>query len=139
PQTPYFNFFVGYALGKIRAVPDMVWLIRAYWGEMVERGASSFWEAFDCTSPPGKLPDKMWSLCHAWSAGPGFLLPTYVLGVAPAEPAWKTVSFRPALAGLDYAEGTIPTPLGAIEVKLRNGRKPRIKLPKGMAIIKGPS
>lgn len=132
PRTPYFNFFVGHALGKMGAAGDMVEMIRGYWGEMVKRGAASCWEFFDPTSPRGKTPDKMWSRCHGWSAGPGYLLPTYVLGVRPAGPAWRHVIFRPCLAGLASAEGTIPTPHGVIEVALKRGRKPRIRLPKGV-------
>ena len=136
PKTPYFNFFVASALGTMGAATDLLWLLRAYWGEMVRRGASSCWEAFDPTSPAGKLPDKLWSLCHAWSAGPGYLLPTYILGVAPTEPGWRSVTFKPNLADLDFAEGTVPTPLGPIDVSLKQGRQPRIKLPEGMTIAK---
>ena len=134
PKTPYFNFFVGRALGEMGAAQDLLWLLRAYWGEMIRRGAVSCWEAFDATTPPGKLPDKLWSLCHAWSAGPGYLLPTYILGVAPLEPGWRAITFKPNLADLDVAEGTVPTPLGPIQVSLKKGRKPRIKTPKGVAL-----
>ena len=136
PKTPYFNFFVGGALGRMGATDDLLWLLRAYWGEMIRRGAVSCWEAFDAASPLGKLPDKLWSLCHAWSAGPGYLLPTYVLGAAPAEPGWRSVTFNPGLADLDFAEGAIPTPMGAIEVSLKKGLKPRIKLPKDVAMTR---
>ena len=134
PKTPYFNFFVGCALGQMRSTTDLLALLRSYWGQMLERGAVSWWEIFDPTEPPGKLPDKLWSQCHAWSAGPGHLLPTYVLGVAPLEPCWKTIAFRGDLGDLDLAEGRIPTPLGTIEVSLKRGRKPRIKTPKGMTV-----
>ncbi|MFH0963830.1 MAG: alpha-L-rhamnosidase N-terminal domain-containing protein [Planctomycetota bacterium] len=137
PKTPYFNFFVGAALGSLGAVDDMLWLVRSYWGEMVDRGAVACWEAFDPVSPPGRLPDKMWSLCHAWSAGPGYLLPTYVLGVTPVEPGWRTVSFRPHLGDLAFAEGAIPTPLGVARVTLRAGRRPRLSLPSGMKLASG--
>jgi len=136
PRTPYFNFFVGCALGETGTGDDLLWLLRSYWGEMVRRGAVSCWEAFDATSPSGKLPDKLWSLCHAWSAGPGFLLPAYVLGVSPVEPGWRRITFNPNLGGLEFAEGTIPTPYGTIEVLLKKDRKPRIRTPRCITVCK---
>ena len=87
---------------------------------MLDRGATEFWEVYDYDMPPGKIPKKLWSLCHGWSSGPGFLLPTYVLGVEPTAPGWKRVRVRPALGDLDHAEGVVPTPMGPITVELQD-------------------
>ena len=134
PTTPFFNFFVCQALGRAGAVPEMVHLLRAYWGEMLNRGACTFWEIFDPQTAPEQLPAKVWSLCHGWSAGPGFLLPTYVLGVEPASPGWQELRFRPQLADLGWARGAIATPLGMLKVSLQRDKDPVLERPPGMTL-----
>ena len=57
------------------------------------------------------------SLCHGWSAGPCCFLPRHVLGVRPAAPGFAKVEVRPDLGDLAWARGSIPTPLGRIEVE----------------------
>ncbi len=77
------------------------------------------------------------SLCHGWSAGPCYFLPRHVLGIRPAEPGFRAVDLRPNLAGLEWARGSIPTPLGVIEVEWenRNGQHGgEYRLPDGVRI-----
>ena len=66
--------------------------------------------------------------------GPAYFLPAYVLGVQPAAPGFTRVRIEPNLTDLDFAEGTIPTPLG--EIALRWERLPQLHgtltLPPGM-------
>ena len=61
------------------------------------------------------------SLCHAWGAGPVYLFGRYVLGVEPSKPGYAEYVVAPNLGGLDWVEGTVPTPRGPITVSVRNG------------------
>ena len=56
------------------------------------------------------------SLCHAWGASPIYLLGKYYLGVRPTSPGYSTYSIEPVLGGLQWMEGTVPTPGQPIKV-----------------------
>ena len=59
------------------------------------------------------------SYCHGWGAGAVIQLPAYILGVRPTAPGWREVEIVPQRGGLDWAEGTVPTPHGDIRVAWR--------------------
>jgi hypothetical protein len=85
------------------------------------------------------VADPNTSYCHGWGAGPVMQLPAYVLGIRPVAPGWKEIEIRPEPAGLEWAEGTVPTPLGDVSVKWRlvNGQ-PQLeyKVPDGIKMVK---
>jgi len=56
------------------------------------------------------------SLCHAWGASPIYLLGKYYLGVKPLSPGYKDYLIEPNLGGLQWMQGTVPTPHGDIRV-----------------------
>ncbi|MFC4598672.1 alpha-L-rhamnosidase C-terminal domain-containing protein [Cohnella hongkongensis] len=103
--------------------------IRYFWGAMLDRGATTWWETFDptlpeCTVPSpylGHTPTYMQaaipvSFSHGWGASPTYLLSREVLGVDTSKLGEGIVELRPfAAGGLTWAEGTIPTPVGDIE------------------------
>jgi hypothetical protein len=92
--------------------------IRSYWGFMLKNGATTCWENCDeanWESVIKHLPAPL-SMCHGWSAGPNYVLPTYVLGVKPTAPGFSEVLIRPMLGDLTWAEGNIPTPFGELYV-----------------------
>lgn len=83
--------------------------------------------------------DSWMSYCHGFGASGATVLPRNVLGVRPVSPGWRTISFCPDLAGLDWAAGRVPTPLGEIEVALqRRSRRllAEIKAPAGMRVVR---
>ena len=86
--TPYFKFFEMDALCKLGCQEEVTKAVRAYWGGMVDLGAPSIWEQFD-PNAQGVEHYAMYgsrfacSLCHAWGAGPIYLLGRYYLGRAP--------------------------------------------------------
>lgn len=103
--------------------------IRDFWGEMLRRGATTWWETFDrgtpaCTIPfcfAGNVPT--WpvdyipaSHCHAWGSGPAHLLPRYLLGIRCLAPGFAVVAVDPVPCGLEWCEGTVPTPRGPLSV-----------------------
>ena len=124
--TPYFKFFELDMWGKIGRL-DIVWdTIRSYWGGMIEKGAATFWEAFDPKQeglehyamygdPFGK------SLCHAWAASPIYLLGRYFLGVQPTEPGYRTFLVEPNLSCFSNINCEVPVKDGIVHIEKRNG------------------
>lgn len=119
--TPYMRFYELEALCALGEQTLVLKEMKAYWGGMLALGATSFWEEYNPTKkgtehlamygrPYGK------SLCHAWGASPIYLLGKYYLGVKPQTAGYATYSINPELGGLNWMEGTVPTPTS--EVKL---------------------
>ncbi len=120
-QTPYMRFYELDALcglGMRRRVLDDV---RAYWGGMLKEGATSFWELYN-PGEKGREKYAMYrrpfgkSLCHAWGAGPVYLFGRHLLGVRPTRPGFAQYEVRPDLAGLEWMDGSVPTPHGEVRV-----------------------
>jgi alpha-L-rhamnosidase len=134
-------------------------LIRAYWGEMLKFGATTFWEDFDIDWTKNAAPideivpeDKddihgdfgkfcyekfRHSLCHGWASGPAPFLSQYVLGITPAEPGFRKVNINPNLGDLKSVNGTYPTPHGVIKVEytVKDGKvEKKIELPDGVKL-----
>jgi hypothetical protein len=135
-MSPYYGYFVLSAMGKLHQNQDAVNLLRRYWGDMLARGAVTWWEVFDPSWPHdfAKLIDKMsyMSLSHGWSSGPTSYLTEYILGVRPGEPGYASVIIQPKLCDLKWVEGDVPTPKGIIHVRAfyKNGRMAvNVKLP----------
>jgi hypothetical protein len=114
--SPFHGLFVTEGLVRYGHGRQALEFMREYWGEMLERGATTFWEHFTLDSPPGLVPSRGVSLCHGWSAGPTYWLPARILGVTPGAPGFSRVSIRPHLADLDHARGRVPTPRGVVNV-----------------------
>jgi len=136
--------------------------IRDYWGPMISLGATTFWEDFnidwlpnasriDELVPPGKkdihgdygafcYKGFRHSLCHGWASGPTPWLTQYVLGVNVIAPGCRVLKIEPHLGDLTYAEGTYPTPLGIVTIKVKKLHNGKISInvdaPKGIKIIK---
>ncbi len=76
PVTPYMHHYVVEALQVAGLKDEAAEHMRAYWGEMVKKGADTFWEVYvsgdDKLSPYGS--HLMNSYCHAWSCTPTYLL-----------------------------------------------------------------
>lgn len=119
--TPYMRFYELEALCALGEQKHVLKEIRNYWGGMINLGATSFWEKYN---PAEKNPDLLAmygrpfgkSLCHSWGASPIYLMGKYYLGVKPTAPGYKEFVVEPKLGGLEWMEGTVPTPDGNIEV-----------------------
>ncbi len=122
--TPYMSVFEALALAKAGRFDAALRLIREIWGGMLALGATSFYEGFN-PAETGKqhlvFYDRPFgkSLCHAWSAGPLFLIPQLIAGLEPAADGWKEFKVNP-LPGVTCAV-TVPTPYGLIEAEIENG------------------
>ena len=76
PVTPYMHHYVVEALLAAGLHEEAAQHMQSYWGEMVKKGADTFWEVYvsgdDFLSPYGS--HLMNSYCHAWSCTPTYLL-----------------------------------------------------------------
>jgi len=127
--SPYFMCYFLEALFKKNQHQKAYDIIRTRWGEMVSRGATTFWEVFEEVT----RSDQGGSLCHAWSSAPTYHLISEYLAVKPIEPGFKKVLIAPKPVGLSRLEGAVPTPYGKIKVSWQTEPKFTISvdLPKG--------
>lgn len=124
--TPYFKFFELWAQCKLGRTAEALRQVRDYWGGMIALGATTIWEAFDPTEnfPQhyGMYGNKYGkSLCHAWGAGPIYLLGSYVMGLKPTAPGYKTFTVAPNTAGVSDFEGSLPLPDGHVDIAFNDG------------------
>jgi len=158
--STFYGFYVLQALAKAGDTDAALDFISAYWGAMLDYGATTFWEDFDLAwtnnaaridelTPAGKrdlhgdygaycYEGLRHSLCHGWASGPTAWLSQQVLGVQPLEPGFKKVRVAPRLGRLQWAEGAYPTPLGVIKVRHEkqpdNSVKSAIDAPPGIQV-----
>lgn len=121
--TPYMRFYELEALCMLGEQDRVMKEMKAYWGGMLKEGATSFWEKYN-PDEHGRARLAMYgrpygkSLCHAWGASPIYLLGRYYLGVEPVKPGYEEYTVRPNLGGLDWMEGSVPTPFGSVNVRI---------------------
>jgi len=120
-QAPFHGLFV--LLGLLRYGRDelAVSFARNYWGGMLDRGATTYWDNFSTQWPEGKLPNRQTSLCHGWAAAPTHVLPAWIAGLRPLEPGFRRVLVEPRPGGLAWAGATVPTPFGPVGATWRAG------------------
>lgn len=159
-----YSTFMGYYILSAKAkAGDFAGALRdmkEYWGGMLDMGATTFWEDFDLdwmnnagrideVVPEGKIDIHgdygnycyikfRHSLCHGWASGPCPYLSNYVLGIRNLAPCKYEV--KPELADLEWAQGTYPTPKGAISVwAFKNERGEtvvKVDAPEGIEVIR---
>ncbi|SMC38639.1 alpha-L-rhamnosidase-related protein [Pedobacter africanus] len=119
--TPYMRFYELEALCAMGEQSYVLKQMKDYWGGMLDLGATSFWEEYnpdkkgaEHLSMYGRPFGK--SLCHAWGASPIYLLGKYYLGIKPLTAGYETYLVEPALGGLEWMEGKVPTPGGEISL-----------------------
>jgi len=138
--TPYMRFYELEALCAIGMQDEVYKQMKDYWGGMIREGATSFWEKYNPDEsgtqhlamygrPYGK------SLCHAWGASPIYLLGKYYLGVKPTAPGYSEFSVSPVLGGMQWMEGSVPTPNGEIHVYC-DKKTIKVKATEGKGIIR---
>lgn len=156
--STFFGYYMLCAIGKAGDVADALDIIKEYWGAMLSRGATTFWEDFNMDWLEGSsridelVPEGVkdihgdygaycyeglrHSLCHGWSSGPAAFMSEYVLGIKPAAPGCAKVIINPNLGNLEWVKGSYPTPYGIIYVehtkKADGSIESKIKLPEGV-------
>lgn len=115
--APFGGLFIIDGLFRYGAAQEALDFMRTYWGGMLDRGATTWWDNFSLNWGAGVMPNHQTSLCHGWAAGPTYALPAYVLGVRPLEPGFERVLIRPQPGDLEWAAGAVPTPDGEVRVE----------------------
>ena len=117
-------------------------MVKEYFGAMISRGATTFWEDFhlEWLEGSGRIdefpaPDQKdihgdygafcyqqlrHSLCHGWSSGVLAFLYEYLLGVKFLAGGKYLV--EPTEMGLKKIEGAVPVSEGVVEIKIENGK-----------------
>lgn len=117
-------------------------MIKEYFGAMLSRGATSFWEDFDIAWLEGSgridaLPAPgqkdihgdygafcyqglRHSLCHGWASGVLAFLYEYLLGVTLLPGGKPQVA--PVDMGVGQVEGVVPIPGSMLKVRIENGK-----------------
>lgn len=123
--TFYYKFYLVEAIRKAGLSKDYFDILKD-WKEMIDVGLTTFAET----------PEPTRSDCHAWSASPNYHFLSYISGIIPTSPGFKTVIIEPQLGELNFIEVKMPHYKGDILVKLkRKGKKGiqgEIVLPKGL-------
>ncbi len=113
-------------------------IMKEYYGGMLSRGATTFWEDFDVDwlensgridefTPEGKLDlhgdfgkfcyiGFRHSFCHGWSCGPVQFLLENVVGLQVVEAGCKRIEIQPRMGDLEWCKAKFPTPYGIVEV-----------------------
>jgi hypothetical protein len=106
-----------------------VHLVTSYWGGMIARGATTWWETFDestdvCATPStylGNTPTYLRegipvSHCHGWGASPGYVIPQLLTGIDLSSISQGYVILHPPVRLVDWVDAEIPTKWGNIRV-----------------------
>lgn len=114
-------FISGYELDARLAAndtSDAEALLSAVWGHMAGPGPEQTGTTWENVSGTNGLPGigSGTNLSHGWSTTPVSALSGYVLGVQPASAGFAAWSVKPHPGDLAYAQGSVPTPHGAIGV-----------------------
>lgn len=137
--SPFNNYFILQGMAQVAAWPQAGALLDRCWGGMLQLGATTFWESFRpewlsllaANDPIFNGAHGYTSLCHPWSSGASRWLSDHVLGVTPLTPGFQRVRVAEANGLAESVCGTIPTPLGAIEIERDQGMI-RVQLPTGV-------
>lgn len=80
PVTPYLYHYALEALFKYDFRTEAIGIIKDYWGGMVRKGASTFWEVYKSDDPKFSPYDNylLNSYCHSWSCIPAYFFRKYL-------------------------------------------------------------
>ena len=140
--TPAMSYFVHKGLCAYGQIDGSMQLFRRRFDKMLAAEHNgTLWEEWwlDGTGRSGQfVKGKTRSDAQTESAFPPALFGEYLLGVQAIQPAWTEVAVRRQLSGLKNIEGSIPTPLGLLQVEwnmetTKSGTL-RLEIPKSMTV-----
>lgn len=136
--STHMSYFIFKALVESSGVDVSIDIMKEYYGGMLSRGATSFWESFNVEwlENSGRIDERTpnglkdlhgdygefcyvgyrHSLCHGWSCGPVQFLSEDVLGINVIDAGCKTIVLKPNLGKLKWVNGKFPTPYGVMEI-----------------------
>ena len=116
--SPWFSYVTIRALAMHGRHELAERMIRRYWGDMIEKGATCFWEQWDYLAPdinplPGYTPE-MYAQTISYAAGPLAYAVRHILGLQPRDPGCSSVDIVPVLGTRRTAEIRAPLPQGPL-------------------------
>jgi hypothetical protein len=140
--SPYMGGFELVADFEAGLTSQALSQMRTEWGWMIGHDPGGVdWEKIELD---GTL-SAMDSAAHAWSTGATGALTQYVLGVVPTSPAFATFDVAPHPGNVAWAQGSVPTPHGPINVSWKKhgraftvsvrhpaGTQPNVTMPPGV-------
>lgn len=143
-MSSFMSYFILSAAAKGGETAAALKMLKEYYGGMLSRGATSFWEDFNVEwlSGSGRIDEPTpsglkdlhadfgahcykglrHSLCHGWSCGAAPYLIENVLGIKIEDAGCRKISVSPALGELTYASGSIVTPYGKASVRVERDK-----------------
>jgi hypothetical protein len=98
-------------------------LIHNLWDQMTDKRGpyytGALWEKLN---QDGTDVDANASLAHGWATGPVSSLTGYVVGARPVTAGYKAWIIAPQPGNVEWAQGRIPTPAGALVSRWRRGQ-----------------
>jgi hypothetical protein len=98
-------------------------LIHNLWDQMTDKRGpyytGALWEKLN---QDGTDVDANASLAHGWATGPVSSLTGYVVGARPVTAGYKAWIIAPQPGNVEWAQGRIPTPAGALGSRWRRGQ-----------------
>lgn len=159
--SAFLCYFISKVLAENGATKEAFDNLAAYYGGMLDMGATTVWETFDLewTKNACKITEFpkdgqkdihgdfgancyvgfRHSLCHGWSCGFIPFVVENVVGFTYADATHKTVRFTPNLCGLTWVECEIPTEYGNVFVRHeeKGGKvETQVRLPDGITLAK---
>ncbi|MGH9325827.1 MAG: family 78 glycoside hydrolase catalytic domain [Terriglobia bacterium] len=123
--SPWFMYSVLETFAKAGRYTDAISSICRYWSSFLEAGATTYWELWNIpgenVAPLPGYTAEMAARTITYSSGPAAYIINHVLGVQPLTPGFERTLVAPHYSGLDYAEGSAPTPKGDIHVRWQRG------------------
>ncbi len=153
----HYSYAIFKAISELISAKEALSICREFYGAMLSKGATTFWENFDMAMMNGSgsideptpkglkdihgdFGDHCYlgyrnSLCHGWSVGPIPFLYECILGIKIEEPGCKVLSLHPDLGGLKAISASFPTPYGKVKTNVEEGTETKIDAPKGIKVI----
>ncbi len=131
--SSFFFAYVLEAMFRQGRHADALWAIHKLWGEMLDDGATTWYESWDhCEQTHGNT-----SACHAWSASPTYHLSENIGGIRPVSPGFDEIMIAPRPTGVREARVIYPTRYGEVGVewssRKQGGGDLEIKVPDGIS------
>lgn len=136
--SSFMSYYISRALFRAGECRKAVSLMREYFGGMLDRGATTFWEDFDTAwiKGSGKLdefPSELQkdihgdfgkhcyrgyrhSLCHGWASWPAAFLVEQIAGIQIVKRGFAEIRLAPQDVGLHTMKVCCPTPYGVIDL-----------------------
>ncbi len=149
--STFMSYFILKAL-DILGSDKALDIAKEYYGAMLDRGATTFWEDFnmDWLDGSGRIDEipkegekdlhgdygafcyikLRHSLCHGWSSGVYPFTVEKLLGLDMKAPAYKEIKLSPSEGAIKAVKAVLPTPSGSIEIS-ENG----VKTPKEVTVV----